>query len=224
MEVGRGGLDHCSFLPPTVLQHQSGHFEVSYRAMTLARESVPCIVLCILFHPPTHPPTGRGHLQPAAGHQGGLRAVLLGRIRLPQIRGRRQVGPWASLKHPHSARRPCALRTARAMVAFPRHAAQQPQAAQSSAGAPQPPPSPPPNFRYLADEQAAGQFGHLGVTNFDVQRIADMTDKGGVKVECNQVRIRVKWRNEGAARGGVRQRWWRNQGRRHGGVQPGARC
>uniref|UniRef100_A0A7S3RAK6 NADP-dependent oxidoreductase domain-containing protein n=1 Tax=Dunaliella tertiolecta TaxID=3047 RepID=A0A7S3RAK6_DUNTE len=41
--------------------------------------------------------------------------------------------------------------------------------------------------KYLADEQAAGQFGHLGVTNFDVKRIADIAEKGGVKVEANQL-------------------------------------
>mmetsp|Transcript_16332 Transcript_16332/g.27999 ORF Transcript_16332/g.27999 Transcript_16332/m.27999 type:complete len:403 (+) Transcript_16332:38-1246(+) len=40
--------------------------------------------------------------------------------------------------------------------------------------------------KFLAEEQSKGRFGHLGMTNFDVKRMAEITD-AGVKVVSNQV-------------------------------------
>lgn len=40
--------------------------------------------------------------------------------------------------------------------------------------------------KYLAEVQAAGKLQHIGVTNFDVQHLQQITD-AGVRVVSNQV-------------------------------------
>ncbi len=45
--------------------------------------------------------------------------------------------------------------------------------------------------QWLADEQAAGRFKHLGLVNFDAEHVAAVLDRG-IKVAAVQVRVQLR--------------------------------